>query len=220
MGLCFDGVRTVRRELKTPMFVKKENIGRGKRHIGLGSVRHNKNAFGGDSTELGVEVLTLFTSMLGSNNNRFEYLEEVVKAANRGSIDVHKAFNLKGFEYKVGKFNMLADVKDLNVCTSLNFRGIEGDSREVLDTVSAREDPFSDVHYKLAFEYILSKKEEYLEDRGISLSWCLLSALKGVPKAIRTLKELCKESKDLSDSVFDILSHGITSKDIEVLEEV
>lgn len=169
--------------------------------------------------ELPLNVLNLFSPLSQTPEKKLEYAYEIIVGGLRGKINFSSGFNLEGYEMAVKKNYAMAleNTKKKNTFIVMEDDGYEDFIRNggtTLDLASVRmvrkmEDEYEKLldneELEHAVETIKALNEEYIKSEGIDLIVCIKSALKGIPDAVNTVKQLCLDNSLVAEYIKVIL---------------
>lgn len=173
-------------------------------------------SFSFNNDELTDDDLSLFEYLVENPEYKSEYSYDILKAAMEGRIDYTKDFNLKAYEKKIKKNNLIGAYNKtkteksydapIDDDTNASLSDFIRDEKDLIDNLL--EDDF----YNEAVNYILSSGIYELLVKSsifIDLRVTLFRALQGIPDAVRYLKLACDTDSKLKDYVEAILIHGV-----------
>ena len=171
--------------------------------------------------ELPVEVLNLFVGV--NSDEKIEYASEIIFNGLQGRIDLNKGFNLKAYEAAIRKNQRLGTDAEKKKRSWIDFDEPSSDdysetvtsggisvnelnSKAVDKVEDAFEQYLDDDELQYAIDTIKSLQPQLLTEAQVDLIGCIKQALKEVPQAIQTLKEVCEEFPLVSELVEIVLT--------------
>lgn len=151
----------------------------------------------------------------GASNCQYAHTLEIIHAAMGKSRVLDEDFDLRLYEFqcnKNDKLNKIANVeKELFIVDST---GNEKEDRVGFGDISERklkslDDIFSKSDSSIAFEENLAKllniRNKYIVTKGYDLVNILVNALRGVPDAVSSLKEVFKVDNNIKDLIVSLV---------------
>lgn len=174
--------------------------------------------------ELPEHVLNLFKELVYKPEINLEYTNEIIVAGLKGNIGEN--FSIQAYEQGIKKKEALAKIakakKKKNIDTSLtnednSVASYFDISMNQLDTQMVKTADLRDEYEKLLdeneLEYAIKEikglqKDIFIKEQ-VNVMRGLKDALKGIPAAIQTMKELCEKYERVNELVEIILSSKI-----------
>jgi hypothetical protein len=158
-----------------------------------------------------------------NNDKVIENALEIIGAAQRGSIDFNRAFNLFGYNFAINKNKMLKAITKLSTETFIDFSNSQSEYYQGgvdIDTVSFKTDAldeakneyeylFDNAELRSAIECIQALNDDFIVEYSVDLIGLIKQAVKGVQTAVSKLKEVCNEMPCVAEQVKIILSSKV-----------
>lgn len=179
-----------------------------------------RGAFGFDNT-VASEVYELFSSMLYSDKPVL-YVDEIMKAAMEGRINMDGSFCLEAY---CGKISSNLEKNAIHRAKKIKFldmsanpeedmeKGVPGAGYGVsVNKIVKMETSFEEIDENEdlvhAINQIKRVQEDILAEEGIDLLFLIKRAASGVPQAVQKLRQFCEEYELLAEQVKIILTSG------------
>lgn len=171
-------------------------------------------------SELPVEVLSLFDSLVEEPGKKIEFASEIISAGLQGKIDFNREFNIDAYEAAIRKNQYLSKS---NKSKRESFLDFGGDSEEDehggirVDIASAQnvqqmEDAYEQLmdedELKYAISTIKSLQPVLMVEARMDLLYTMRQALRGIPDSVKMLKDLCSEYEILGEQIKVVLGSG------------
>ena len=174
--------------------------------------------------ELPDEILGLFVSLVDNPNKKLEFTSEIVFNGLQGRIDLRREFNIDAYETSIRKNQVLGKEGKKKKELYIDMSGSSDDWDEVtcsggikLDQVNDRVvDKIQDAYEQLllddelqyAVDTIKALNDDLMLEESIDLIYALKQSVKGIPEAIKSVKEVCENNGLVSELVMTVLNSG------------
>lgn len=174
--------------------------------------------------ELPDEILGLFVSLVDNPNKKLEFTSEIVFNGLQGRIDLSREFNIDAYETTIRKNQVLGKEGKKKKELYIDMSGSSDDWDEVtcsggikLDQVNDRVvDKIQDAYEQLllddelqyAVDTIKALNDDLMLEESIDLIYALKQSVKGIPEAIKSVKEVCENNGLVSELVMTVLNSG------------
>lgn len=174
--------------------------------------------------ELPNEILGLFVSLVDNPNKKLEFASEIIFNGLQGRIDFSREFNIEAYETTIRKNQVLGKEGRRKKEVYIDTSGSSDDWDEVssnggikLDQVNDRavdkiqdayEQLILDDELKYAVDTIKALNDDLMLEESIDLIYALKQSVKGIPEAIKSVKEICDNNSLVSELVKTVLNSG------------
>ena len=174
--------------------------------------------------ELPDEILGLFVSLVDNPNKKLEFTSEIVFNGLQGRIDLSREFNIDAYETTIRKNQVLGNEGKKKKELYIDMSGGSDDWDEVtcsggikLDQVNDRvvdkildafEQLLLDDELQYAVDTIKALNDDLMLEESIDLIYALKQSVKGIPEAIKSVKEVCENNGLVSELVMTVLNSG------------
>lgn len=174
--------------------------------------------------ELPDEVLGLFTSLLDNPNKKLEFASEIIFNGLSGRINFNQEFNIDAYEATIRKNqNLGKENKRKKECyidmtdSADDWEEVSGrggiklaqvNSRAVDKIQDAYEHLLLDDELKYAVDTIKAINEDLMVEESIDLIYALKQSVRGIPDAVKSVKEICENNSLVAELVKTVLNSG------------